>query len=73
MSGVNIPLSINVIYVHFIPIHFILKIKSFCANFEWEFNMGLFTFHMQMKFNLRKRVFIRVMKGNEFYDGNSNT
>jgi hypothetical protein len=29
---------------------------------EMEFNMGFFTFHRQMKFNLRKRGFIRVMK-----------
>ena len=40
---------------------------------EMEFNMGLFTFHSQVDFNLRKRGFIMVMNGNEFYEGNSNT
>lgn len=34
MSRVNIPLSINVIFAHFIHIHFIVRIKSFCGYFE---------------------------------------
>ena len=40
---------------------------------EMEFNIGFFTFHREMDFNLRKRDFIKVMKGNDFYEGNSNT
>lgn len=40
---------------------------------ELEFNMGFFTFHRQTNFTLRKRGFIRVMKGNDLYEGKSNT
>lgn len=38
-----------------------------------EFNMGVFTFLRKMKFNLWKRGFIRVVKGGDFYEGDSNT
>jgi len=36
---------------------------------EMEFNMGLFAFHKQMKFNLRKRGFIRQIREMNFMMG----
>ena len=35
--------------------------------------MVFLTFHRLMEFNLRKKSFIREMKGVDFYEGNSNT
>ena len=64
----------NVIFVHFLHIHLYLGYNIFVGILnEMEFNMGLFTFHRKMEFNLRKRGFIRVMNGNDFYEGNYNT
>lgn len=37
------------------------------------FNMVFHTFHRLMDFNLRKKSFIREMKGGDFYEGDSHT
>jgi len=36
---------------------------------KWHFNLGLFTFHRQIEFNLRKRGFIMGMEEMNFMMG----
>lgn len=38
-----------------------------------DLTWGCFTFPRKMKFNLKKRGFIKVMKGDDFYERDSNT